>query len=236
LSNYLVATIISNVRDETRTVVAAAFQTCPLPKVPHRRSQTGKARLSISDLCPSPRSCCIDFVQAQKKLVQWIETDNPNGVEILDRLARSPSPFAPLINRAVADFRIVERRAAALFERQFAEFSERQDATAASVVQLEAKLGKLQLDNRRIHDQIAREKADEQSLRDDVARLQAQLAPAPLAREDPEIGPEDRELLDPVEFLNIERAKLEAALDLLESRLMELTQQQKELLQRPVRM
>jgi chromosome segregation ATPase len=172
----------------------------------------------------------------KKELLQWIETDNPNGVEILDRLARSPSPFAALINRAVADFRIVERRAAALFERQFAEFSERQDVTAASVVELEAKLGKLQLDNRRIHDQIAREKADEQSLRDDVARLQAQLAPAPLAREDPETRPEDRELLDPVEFLNIERAKLEAALDLLESRLMELTQQQKELLQRPVRM
>jgi hypothetical protein len=175
-------------------------------------------------------------IKRKKELVQWIETDHPNGIEILDTLARSPSSFAGLIKRAVADFRIVERRAVALFEREFADFSQRQDATAASVAECEAKLGRLQLDNRRIRDQITRERADEESLRDEANRLRGLLAPPPPARDGPERRPEGGVCLDAMELLNSERAKLEATLESLESRLVELTQQQKELLQRPVRM
>jgi hypothetical protein len=158
-------------------------------------------------------------LKRKKELFQWIETDNPNGIEILDRLSRSPTPFAAVIRRAVIDFRVVERRAAALFERDFTEFSQRQDETAASLAESEATLARLLIDNKRIRDQIARGEADQQSLRDGLTRLQTQLA----CREEPEC-------------LNVERAKLEATLESLESRLIELTKQQKELLQRPVRM
>jgi hypothetical protein len=37
---------------------------------------------------------------------------------------RSPIPFAALIRRVVIDFRVVERWATALFERDFTEFSQ----------------------------------------------------------------------------------------------------------------
>jgi hypothetical protein len=166
-------------------------------------------------------------LKRQKEIAEWISHEGPNGIEILARIAKTPTDYARLIQRALADIRVGERRAAALFARETVEFTARQADTEASLAEIEAHLAAVLEENARLRGEIERGSGIEASLRGELRRSfdASRSAPA-IAPSSPKPRPLGRSLIDPVAFFVAEREKLEAALSGLEDRLRVLNQEQ----------
>jgi hypothetical protein len=154
----------------------------------------------------------------RKQIIEWIESFNPNGIEILTRLSQSRTDFADLIKRIIPDFLAVEQRAAVVFARESIEFGARKDDVTASLEKGEVRLAGLRTENVRLMEEIEREKNLEESLRNELRKWQPMPVAATRVERTVRSPAWIRDLIDPVVFFTRERERLEETLEKLEER------------------
>jgi hypothetical protein len=201
----------------------------PRSALDHLRFQNQTSVVAISPR----RQALLDStrIKRSKELLEWIEFEHPNGIEMLDRISRCPTDYSSLIQRTVAELRIVEPRANELLQREFTEFRARRDDTESSIVQLETAIYAARDEKESLLEELSTAKAYSLALQSDVQRLQNLLS----SKQDSSPRPQPHARLSSaptiiasdiaVQLYTIERERLEGTLEQLEQRLLALTRE-----------
>ncbi|OHT01259.1 hypothetical protein TRFO_31969 [Tritrichomonas foetus] len=109
----------------------------------------------------------------KKEIIEWIESDRPNGIEILTKIANNTkSPYKHLISRALKDLKIVEKRANLITENDLHEKLQNEEETLNQTDYYQRLLDKTQKENEILRKQLESSKKMLCSLNDDYKRRQ----------------------------------------------------------------
>lgn len=169
------------------------------------------------------------LIKRQKETIEWIEAEHPDGLRVLERIAKYPTSFAELISKALVDLHVLEKRAALIFEQDVREYSEKEEEIEMGIAEFEERLAEAARQKQLIINEIESQKDYGEMIGRDYTRLRAIMTPVRIKSESGEASVPVR---DRAEIYNAETAQLETELEELQDRLMELTREQARLLRR----
>lgn len=171
-------------------------------------------------------------LKKSKEMTEWIESEHPDGLSILEQLTKYPNDYAKLIKQALADFRVVENRAARLLDLE--QHKAKESEVNTGVAEFETKLSNLRREREMLRNEIENQKLFGQALQNDANRLRKLLESMQRESKAEKIFVDDTTapLEERMQAYREERDQLEEALDALQERLLELTHEQTKLLSR----
>lgn len=115
-------------------------------------------------------------IKTKKEVFEWIQNDQPNGMEILRKIAKQTrSNYKTLINKALSDLEIVEKRANIMDEKDLIEKSKNSENVENQIIEYEKKLQKAKEENQYLRNELNNSKALYITMNDDINKLQSVL-------------------------------------------------------------
>lgn len=115
-------------------------------------------------------------IKSKKEIFEWIQNYKPNGMEILRKIGKQTrSNYKMLINKALSDLEIVEKRANLMDEKDLIEKSKNADEVNNQIIEYEKKLQKIKEENQQLKNELDSSKALFESMNDDISKLQSVL-------------------------------------------------------------
>ena len=112
-------------------------------------------------------------IKTKKEILVWIESERPNGMEILSKIANNTkSKYRNLIKRALQDLVIVEERANKITETELDEKKKNAKMIKKELKQYKERLSSLQLENHLLQHKIDVNNSKLKSINDDYKKLQ----------------------------------------------------------------
>lgn len=113
-------------------------------------------------------------IKIKKEIYEWIQNYHPNGIEILSKIAlQTRSNYKALINKALSDLRIVEKRANIMDKKDLEEKSKNSSKVENQIAEYEKKLQKINNENQRLRNELNSSRLLYDSMEDDIKQLQS---------------------------------------------------------------